>query len=145
AVAAMAYVDEDVPLGNGRFLMEPMVIARLIQTARPLPGETALVVGAGPGYGAALLAACGARVTALEDDPALVALARGALAASAPEVTLVTGALAEGWRQGAPWDLILIEGAIRQVPAAITAQLRAERGRLVTVLVGPGGVKQAVL
>ncbi len=73
--AAMAYVDEDVPLGNGRFLMEPMVIARLIQTTRPLPGEAALVVGAGTGYGAALLAACGARVTALEDDPALIAIA----------------------------------------------------------------------
>jgi protein-L-isoaspartate(D-aspartate) O-methyltransferase len=59
ALASLAYADEDVPLGNGRVLMEPMVLARLLQIAAPMPGEVALVVGAGTGYGAAVLAACG--------------------------------------------------------------------------------------
>jgi protein-L-isoaspartate(D-aspartate) O-methyltransferase len=63
ALAARAYADEDVNLGNGRALMEPMVIARLVQMAAVRPGERALVVASGTGYGAALLAACGDRAT----------------------------------------------------------------------------------
>ncbi len=142
---ALAYADEDVPLGNGRVLMEPMVIARLIQLAAPVSGERALVVAAGPGYGAAVLSACGARVTALEDDPALLRLARLALTTAAPEVSLVTGPLAAGWPNGAPYDVILIEGAVREIPPAIAQQLRAEGGRLVTVLRSADHVSAAVL
>ena len=68
ALAALAYADEDVPLGEGRVLIEPMVIARLVQLTAIAAGERALVVAAGTGYGAAVLAACGARVTALEES-----------------------------------------------------------------------------
>jgi protein-L-isoaspartate(D-aspartate) O-methyltransferase len=134
--AAIAYADEDVPLGGGRYLMEPMVIARLVQMAAPQSGERALVVAAGTGYGAALLAACGMRVVALEDDPALLALARPALAAAAPGVALVEGPAADGWAGEAPYDVILIDGAVERVPQAIGAQL-APGGRLVTVHVDP--------
>jgi protein-L-isoaspartate(D-aspartate) O-methyltransferase len=144
-VASLAYADEDVPLGNDRFMMEPMVIARLIQLAEPREGDRALVVGAGGGYGAAVLAACGARVTALEEDRELHALARSALMAEAPSVTLVGGPLSAGWPSGAPYDVIMIEGAVSEIPSAIGAQLRNEGGRLVTVLRGAGRVSQAVL
>lgn len=145
ASAARAYADEDVPLDNGRVLMEPMVIARLAQFAAVLPGERALVVGAGAGYGAAVLAACGARVTALEDDPALAASASALLKELAPGVTVVSGPLVQGWQAGAPYDVILIEGAIQNIPVAIAQQLRTAGGRLVTVLTGPGRMSQAVL
>jgi protein-L-isoaspartate(D-aspartate) O-methyltransferase len=144
-LAASAYIDEDVPLGHGRVLMEPMAIARLIQLAGPLQGERALVVAAGVGYGAAVLAACGPRVTALEEDPTLLALAQSALTAVAPEVTLVSGPLAAGWASGAPYDVILIEGAVSEIPPALARQLRNERGRLVTVMRSEGPVGQAVL
>ena len=87
-LAVLAYADEDVPLGNGRALMEPMVLARLVQLAAPTAGEKALVVAAGTGYGSALLAACGAQVTALEEDEALLAIAGPALADIAPAVAL---------------------------------------------------------
>src|SRR5580698_4654527 len=102
AMASLAYADDDVPLGGGRYLMEPMVIARLVQAATVRRGERALVVGAGCGYGAALLAALGAQVIALEQDAALLdraraALARAALPAIAFAVTLVNGPLAAGW------------------------------------------------
>ena len=117
-LAPLAYADQDVPLGNGRVLMQPMAIARLVQLAAPLQGEHALVVGAGTGYGAALLAACGPRVTALEEDPALLAIARRALPEVAPEVSLVSGPLAAGWPAGAPYDLILLEGAVQRIPPA---------------------------
>ena len=144
-VAALAYLDEDIPLGGGRVLVEPMVLARLVQLARPRAGEKALVVGAGTGYGSAVLAACGVQVTALEEDPALIAIARGTLAEFAPGVILAEGPLAAGWPQGAPFDIVMIEGATPQIPPAIVGQLRKEGGRLTGVLVSPGGVMQAVL
>jgi protein-L-isoaspartate(D-aspartate) O-methyltransferase len=145
ALSARAYSDEDVPLGGGRYLMEPMVLARLIQTAGVMDGERALVVGAGVGYGAAVLATCGARVTALEEDPELVALAGQALADAAPAVNLVSGKLAVGWPSGAPYDIILIEGAVHEIPRSLASQLRNEGGRLVGVLCGRGRTNQAVL
>ena len=141
----LAYADEDVPLGGGRVLMEPMVLARLLQAAAPLPGEVALVVAAGTGYGAAVLAACGPRVTALEEDAALVERARATLAEQAPGVAVVSGPLAQGWAASGPYDLILIEGAVREIPAAIAQQLRMERGRLVGVIAPGDGTSQAVL
>jgi protein-L-isoaspartate(D-aspartate) O-methyltransferase len=144
ALAARAYADEDVPLGNGRVLMAPMALARLVQLAEPRPGDRALVVAAGSGYGAAVLAACGARVVALEDDPALRARAATALAEHAPGVELVAGPPAAGWPAGAPYDLILIEGAVPEIPPALGGQLRASGGRLVAVRLADG-IGQAVL
>ena len=144
-LGARAYCDQDVPLGKGRVLTEPMVIARLIQLAAPVAGDRTLVVAAGSGYAAAVLADCGARVFALEEDAALLGLARSALAIEAPSVTLVAGRLAAGWSEYAPYDLILIDGAVRDIPPAIAAQLRLGTGRLVTVRQLAGRVGQAVL
>lgn len=131
--APLAYSDEDVPIAPGRVLMEPMVVARLVQLAQISGGERALVVGAGSGYGSALLAACGAQVTALEQDEALLVLARTALAGIAG-VTLVGGRLRDGWPEGAPYDLVFIEGAADDIPPALIAQIRRPGGRLVGVL-----------
>jgi len=144
-MAAQAYIDQDVPLGGGRVLMQPMIIARLVQLAAVAAGERTLVVASGTGYGAALLAACGARVTALEEAAPLVAIARGTLAEFAPGVSLVSGPLSAGWPPGASYDVILIEGALRDIPAAIGDQLHRETGRLVTVCLGAGAGGQAVL
>ena len=144
-LASRAYIDEDVPLGEGRVLMEPAVIARLVQLTAIAAGERALVVAAGTGYGAALLAACGARVTALEEAASLQAVARTVLAELAPSVSLVTGPVAAGWPGGAPYDVILIEGAVREIPREVGAQLHREAGRLVAVLTGGAGLCQAVL
>ncbi|RAI60288.1 protein-L-isoaspartate O-methyltransferase family protein [Roseicella frigidaeris] len=141
-----AYADEDVPLPGGRALIEPMVIARLAQLAAVRPGDRALVLCAGSGYGAAVLARCGAQVTAVESDAALAGLAASALAACLPAgaVRLETGSPAEGHPGGAPYDAILIEGEVPEVPPAIAAQL-AEGGRLVTVLGGGRRTGVAVL
>ena len=144
ALAPLAYADKDVPLGDGRVLMEPMLTARLIQLIDPVAGERALVVAAGVGYGAAVLAACGVRVIALEENDTLLAVARTALAAISPGVNLVTGKLAAGWPMDAPYDIVLIEGAVAAPPAAIVAQLRQETGRLVTVIRGAAGPGHAV-
>lgn len=144
-LSALAYADEDVPLPRGRALMEPMVIARLAQLARVRDGERVLVVGAGPGYGAAVLAACGGQVTALEDDEALLALARAVLPGVAPGVRIQAGPVADGLPGGAPWDVVMIEGAIRTIPPAIGTQVRQDGGRLVTVLADRAGAGHGVL
>jgi protein-L-isoaspartate(D-aspartate) O-methyltransferase len=143
SLSARAYADEDVPLGNGRVLLEPMVMARLAQAADVRPGEKVLVVAAGGGYGAALLAAMGAKVTALEEDPALLAIARAALAGTAG-VELVQGRLTEGWPAGGPYDLVFVEAAAEVFPPALTAQAKPE-GRLVGIRVVVGRVGQAVI
>ena len=150
---ARAYADEDVPLGGGRWLTEPMVIARLLQVAAVVKGERALVVGAASGYSAALLHACGARVTALEEDAALLGTMRALLPSLNAAVEIVEGPLATGWAAGAPYDLVLVDGAVQEdVPAAIVGQLRPASpeggGRLVTVrrrgAMGQGCVAEAV-
>jgi protein-L-isoaspartate(D-aspartate) O-methyltransferase len=144
-LATLAYIDEDVPLGGGRYLIEPMVIARLAQLTAAAAGERALVVAAGTGYGAALLAACGARVTALEDDASLQAVAHNVLAELAPSVSLVAGSMTAGWAPAAPYDVILIEGAVQEIPQVIGDQLHQQSGRLVTVCAGSERLGQAIL
>lgn len=139
AVRSVAYADEDVPLGNGRHLMEPMVLARLIQALQPRSEERALVVASGCGYGAALLARLVMSVTSVESDPTLAHAAdQTARTLGLGNVTQATGKLEEGAAAGAPYDVILIEGAVRLIPQAILDQL-AEAGRLVTVLAGAAG------
>lgn len=143
-LASRAYADEDVPLGGGRVMPEPMVIARMIQLAALHRDERVLVVACGTGYGAAVLAACGADVTALEDDPALLAIARAALPLHAPSVELVEGPIAGGWQAAAPFDCVLIEGAVEVLPDALAAQVN-RAGRLVMVRSVGGRIGQAVI
>jgi protein-L-isoaspartate(D-aspartate) O-methyltransferase len=141
----IAYVDEDVAIGGGRCLIEPMVLARLIQAAAVQPGDKALVLGCGTGYGAAVLAGLGAQVTGVDADPTLVDRARSALAAAqVGGVTLVAAPVEAGYASGAPYDVILIEGAVERVPPTVLGQL-ASGGRLVTVLAEPGMVGEATL
>ena len=91
------------------------------------PNDRVLLVGAGGGYAAAVLAEMVAAVTALESDPALLALARAALA-DAANVELVEGPLAEGWAAGAPYDVLVIDGAVEHLPDAVVAQVRVGGG-----------------
>jgi protein-L-isoaspartate(D-aspartate) O-methyltransferase len=146
AVASRAYADEDVPLPGGRAMLEPMVLARLLQLAAVRPGDRALVVGAGTGYGAAVLARMGARVIALEADEPLLAIARSALPACLPAgaVRLEATDPAKGFAAGAPYDVVLIEGEVPEIPAVLSGQL-AEGGRLVGVVGGGRRNGRAVL
>jgi protein-L-isoaspartate(D-aspartate) O-methyltransferase len=141
ALRAVAYVDEDIPLGNGRFLMEPMVFARLVQSAELNAGAHVLVVGSGCGYGANVFAHMGAKVVAIENDVDFAAQTRRACGAT---VTVVEAAFAGGWPTLAPYDAIIFDGAIGGLPEAYAAQV-GEGGRILAVVAAPGQPGKATL
>jgi protein-L-isoaspartate(D-aspartate) O-methyltransferase len=135
---ARAYVDDDVEIAPGRYLMEPMVTARLIQAAEAKPDDIALVVGAGTGYAAALLSRLTNTVVALESDRTLAQRAGGVLADLAIDNAAVEeGPLEAGCTKHAPYNVVYLDGAVEQVPAVLTAQL-ADGGRMVGVLLDRG-------
>ena len=133
--AAIAYIDRAIPLGAGRALNPPMTTGRLLTEAHPKAEDSALVIGGATGYAAALLAELVASVVSLEEDTALLAVARQAPAST--RVSIVEGPLAAGWKKKAPYDLILIDGAVEVVPQAIIDQL-ADGGRLAAAIVDRG-------
>ncbi len=141
---AVAYIDEDLNLGNGRHLMEPLVLAGLLQGVAVARGEVALVIGSGIGYATAVLARLAATVFARECVASLAATARELAAVlGLDNVIPVDGALLSGCPEHAPYNVILIEGSVERVPQAVTDQL-ADGGRLAAVI-RDGGVGRAIL
>jgi protein-L-isoaspartate(D-aspartate) O-methyltransferase len=140
AMRSLAYVDQAVTIsgeGASRRLLTPMVLARLLQAAEIVAGDRVLDVAGGTGYGAAVLKALGAHVTMLEATDALANQARSALAAAGvTAIGVKSGALADGVSDHAPYDVIIINGAVETRPDKLLAQL-ADGGRLVAV-VGTG-------
>ncbi len=150
ALATLAYADQDVrlpgsPPGAGRVLMAPLAFARLAQLLDPAAGERVLVVGSGTGYGAAVLARCGARVTALDQDAALLDIGRSAFASLGLGIASRQGPHRDGLPGIQPWDAILVQGMVETLPAVFAGQLRPGTGRLVTVIGKPDRPGVAVL
>lgn len=130
----VAYCDEDIDIGNGRFLMEPMVLARLIQEAAIEHTDMVLDIGCATGYSTALLAGLANTVVAIEDDDALVERATETLnSLDILNAAVMKSPLADGYAEQAPYDVIMINGCIPEIPEKLTEQL-AENGRIVCVL-----------
>lgn len=138
---SVAYTDLPIPLGGGRALNAPLSTARLISQIMPTAAESVLIVGAATGYSAAILSQLGCRVTALEDVPALADIAKSNLA-NADNVTVVTGPLAQGWSNNAPYDVIIVDGAIERLSPSLIDQC-AEGGRVVAAIADQGVVRLA--
>jgi len=144
SLRSVAYLDEDMPLDNGRYLMEPMIFARMLQSAAIGPRDVVLDVACGTGYSTAVLARLAAAVVGLEVDEAAVAGAEAHLAAlNIDNAAVVVGALVDGCGDQGPYDVIFVNGAVEELPAAYAGQL-TEGGRLV-VVERRGPVSQAVL
>ena len=140
-----AYVDEDLAVAPGRYLMEPAVFARLLQAAAIAPTDLVLDIGCATGYSTAVLARLAATVVAVESDRGLAKTAVALLAElDADNAVVVEGELKAGYAKQAPYDAIVLGGAVEQVPPAITDQL-AEGGRLAAVVADGSSVGVGVL
>jgi protein-L-isoaspartate(D-aspartate) O-methyltransferase len=128
ALASVAYMDRAIALGHGRVLNAPLVTGRMLVAAGIRPGMRVLLIGSAAGYTAALLATLGAEVHAVEEQAELMAMAKAAT--DAANIHWVTGPLAEGAPDAAPFDRIVIDGAIETLPQALVDQL-ADGGRLI--------------
>ena len=137
ATRPLAYVVRAVAIGDGRFLAAPTVLGQLLTQMMPEPGQRALVIGAGTGYSTAVLSRIGLKVTGLEESGQLGSMARDL------GVEIVEGPLENGCKSGAPYDQILIDGAVEVIPEAIIGQL-SDGGRLGTALID-GGITRLIV
>ena len=130
---AIAYVDEDLPLPGGRCMMEPMVLARLIQALDVGKGDNVLIIGAATGYGTAIMARLAGSVIAVETRTQMVEKAQETLVSIGTDnAVAIKGRLTDGFANEGPYDAILVEGAVETVPERILNQL-GNGGRLVAV------------
>jgi protein-L-isoaspartate(D-aspartate) O-methyltransferase len=130
----IAYVDEDLLIAPGRWLMEPLVLARMVQSLALMPTDTVLCIGCGTGYDAALLGRLAGSVVAIESDEDLAEQATATLSRLACDnVAVISGSLTEGYAVQAPYDVIFIGGAVAYVPDSFAAQLTPQ-GRLAAIL-----------
>lgn len=128
---SLAYIDEDLKIGEGRYLIEPSVFARMVQHAQLTKDSYVLAIGAGYGYGAAILSYLCKTVIALESDPALYKKAKERLAPDFYDNTfIVQSVLKTGYQKESPYDVIFIEGSCAEPPRAVFEQLKTDGGKL---------------
>jgi protein-L-isoaspartate(D-aspartate) O-methyltransferase len=130
----LAFADIEIPLPGGQSMFAPKIEARVLEELRVKKHETVLEIGTGSGYMAALLAHRGAKVTTIEINPESAALAEKNLAkAGIHNVTVETGNGAEGSSKGAPYDVIVISGALEVVPVSLLSQVKVG-GRIAAIV-----------
>jgi protein-L-isoaspartate(D-aspartate) O-methyltransferase len=125
-----AYMGENLTIAPRRVLLEARTLAKMLDVLDIQPDEMVLDLGCGLGYSTAVIARLAEAVIAVEEDPALAALAEQTLAAEGVDnAAVITGPLTAGAPKHGPYDVITIQGAVEAVPSAITDQLK-EGGRI---------------
>ena len=134
----LAYIDEDIHLSGGRFIIEAMVMARMVQALKLSPSDNVMCIGAGNGYGAAILSSLAASVIAVETRIQMVEKAQQIVAGlDIGNVAVVKSRLQDGYPSEAPYQGIIIEGGVEYVPQTMFEQL-SDGGHLVCVLRSQG-------
>ncbi len=145
SLRGIAYADEDIPLGNGRYLIEPLAAALLLQAAEINSDDVVLAIGSASGYVPALIAPMASAVVALEEDPELADRSSALLAdLGMNTVAVVQASPRQGYAKQAPYDVIIFCGAVSSVPDAVAAQL-AVGGRMVAIVRGKRGMGKVTL
>ena len=140
----LAFADVEIPLPGGEAMLAPKFEARIMQETGVKKHETVLEIGTGSGYMAALLAHRAAKVTTVEINPETAELAKKNLAnAGIHNVTVEVGNGAQGWEKGAPYDVIVISGALEVLPEAILKQVKV--GGRIAAIVGQAPVMEAAI
>lgn len=136
-----AYVGEHVALGQGRVTLDPRVLAKMLDVLNIQNDELVLYIGTGLGYSSAVIARMAQAVIAVEQDEALAADAATALSESgADNVVVEVATLAAGAAQHGPYDAVILQGAVEQIPAEILGQVK-EGGRICAIFLdGPLGI-----
>ncbi len=138
AYRGVAYIDDDLPIGDGRYLLEPVVLARMVEAAEITKDDLVLDVGPATGYSTAVLATLANTVVGLETAPDLAAKATELLASlGVDNAAIIEGPLEQGLPDQGPFDVIILQGAVEVVPQALLDQLAPE-GRLLAVVIESG-------
>ncbi|SFJ21324.1 protein-L-isoaspartate O-methyltransferase family protein [Celeribacter neptunius] len=133
AKRAGAYVGEHVELGNGRVVLDPRVLAKMLDAVNIQDDELVLDLGCGLGYSSAVMARMAQTVIAVEEDEALAKEAAAALsAAEADNVVIETGVIAKGAPQHGPYDVVILQGGVEEMPEGILSQVK-ENGRICAI------------
>ena len=141
---ALAYLDEDLPVAAGRYMMEPMILARLLQLAEIQPEDSILVIACGTGYTAAVASKMATSVVAVEADPDLVDLASKLMTdLSVDNCAVIRGDVSQGCPSQGPYDVIVVDGAVAELSPDIRDQL-TDGGRMVHIE-NSTGVGSAIL
>ena len=128
-----AYIGENIEIGGGRVMLEPRTLAKMLEAADIQPDDVVLDLGCGLGYSTAILARLADFVVAVEDDAGLADEAQALLSAQGVDNAAVfEGPLAEGAAKNGPYDVVLLQGAVEQIPAALLEQVK-EGGRIVAI------------
>lgn len=125
-----AYAGRNVRLGDGRVVLEPRTLSKMLDAINIDDDDLVLDIGTGMGYSSAVIARIAEAVVAVEDDESLAAEAQGLLAEYGDNVVLHSGPLAEGAPEHGPYDAIVIEGGVEELPETIIDQIK-EGGRIV--------------
>ena len=134
AYRALAFADMEIPIGQGQAMLAPKIEARLLQELGVRKTDKILEIGSGSGYMAALLAARGEHVVTVEINPELADGARRNLErAGVTNVAVETGDGAQGWSHRGPYDVIVVSGALAEIPETLLKQLRVG-GRLAAIV-----------
>ena len=132
-LAHAAYVDEEIAVGAGRFMLSPLTFARMVQLAQPRKADTVLDIGCATGYSTAVLAHLASKVYGLDEQREFTDKARNNInALNITNADVTTGSMLDGYPAKAPYNVILIQGGVQQIPSALYDQLE-EGGRLVAI------------